>query len=399
MRVYHFSEEPYPDAWSPELTSLRVVLRKRMCEPERARELYHRFLDEWQLADELGLDIMVNEHHATATCMTSASTVILGILARITKRARLLILGVPIAHRADPVRIAEEMAMVDVISGGRLELGFIKGVPYEIAPANSSPLDMMDRFWEAHDLIVQAFTTHDGPFNFEGRFFQHRNVNIWPRPMQQPHPPIWGSTANAANAKGLAKRGYVMATFMGGQVETLKLHKAYAEGWREAGRSGDVPVDRFGYLAMAAVASCEDEAIKRANVIANYLRTNAQIAEPFNKPPGYFPVEATVRSLRSANPKAFRPLFTPAGRQIDLATATLDDFIECGIVFCGTPDNMYQQISSFVDGVGGLGHMLLMLQGGHLSAADTRDSMTLFAKEVYPRLKERFPEQRLFDAA
>ncbi len=398
MRIYHFSEEPYADVWSPERDTLRVTIPNELCDPNRAHELYNRYIDEWMLADELGFDIMLNEHHATATCMTASANLILAILARVTKRARLLVLGVPVCNRPDPVRVAEEMAMIDVISGGRLEFGMVKGVPYEIGPANSYPIRMMDRFWEAHDLIVKAMTTRDGHFNFEGEFFHHRAVNIWPRPMLPPHPPIWSSTSTPSNAKELGARGYVMGTFMGGFGDTKKLHHAYAEGWREAGRIGDVPVDRFGYLAMSAVATTREEARRRADILADYLRTNSQVADPFNRPPGYFNVDAAFRAMRSPNPKAFRILYTPQGRPVELSTASLDDFIECGITFAGTPDEVYEQICKFVDAVGGLGNLLLMMQGGRLDHAATVDSMSLFAKEVMPRLKARYAADLKFAA-
>jgi alkanesulfonate monooxygenase SsuD/methylene tetrahydromethanopterin reductase-like flavin-dependent oxidoreductase (luciferase family) len=398
MRVYHFSEEPYPDAWSPDRESLRITIPNELCDPEVAHKLYHRYIDEWMLADKLGMDIMINEHHSTATCLTASANLILAILARVTKRARLLVLGVPIANRPDPVRIAEEMAMIDVISGGRLEFGMIKGVPYEMAPANSNATTLMDRFWEAHDLILKAMSTHDGPFNFEGKYFHARQVNIWPRPLQQPHPPVWSSTATPSNAKELARRGYIMSSFMGGTVETVKLHRAYLEGWKEAGRGDTVPVDRLAYMGMCAIADNEADSRKRANNIADYLRTNAQVAEPFNKPPGYFAPEAAFRSMRSANPKAFRTLYTPGGRPVELATATLEDFIECGIVFTGTPDQAYEQICDFIDTIGGLGHLILMGQGGHLQHAEVVDSLTLFGKNVLPRLKERYSGARAFAA-
>ena len=398
MRVYHFSEEPYPNVWSPDRESLRITIPNELCDPEVAHKLYHRYIDEWMLADELGMDIMVNEHHSTATSLTASANLILAILARVTKRARLLVLGVPIANRPDPVRIAEEMAMIDVISGGRLEFGMIKGVPYEMAPANSNATTLMERFWEAHDLILKAMSTHDGPFNFEGRYFHARQVNIWPRPSQQPHPPMWSSTATPSNAKELARRGYIMASFMGGTVETVKLHRAYLEGWKEAGRGETVPIDRLAYMGMCAVSKSEADARKRANKIADYLRTNAQVAEPFNKPPGYFSPEAAFRSMRSANPKAFRTLYTPRGRPVELATATLDDFIECGIVFTGTPDQTYEQICDFIDTIGGLGHLILMGQGGHMQHDEVVDSLTLFGKNVLPRLKERYSSARAFAA-
>lgn len=398
MRIYHFSEEPYPDAWSPELPTLRVTLPSEMCDPEKAHILYQRYLDEWMLADELGYDIMVNEHHATATSLTASANIILAILARITKRARLLVLGVPVANRTDPIRVAEEMAMIDVISGGRLELGMIKGVPYEFAPANSNPTDLMKRFWEAQDLIVKALSTHTGAFNFEGDFYHHRSVNIWPRAYQKPHPPIWGSTSSAANAIELGQRGNIVASFMGGTVETIKLHQAYLEGWRAAGRGEDVPTSQFGYLAICATASSEAEGRRRADQIADYIRTNAQVADPFNKPPGYFTVEQSMRSLRSPNPRAFRTLLTPKGRAVELTKATIDDLIECGVVFCGTADQVFDQICSFVDAIGGLGNLLLMGQGGHLNRENTVDSLTIFAKDVMPRLKAREATRKNFSA-
>ena len=143
---------------------------------------------------------MLNEHHQTATCVDPAAPLVLAALARLTHKARLLILGNPIANRRQPVRVAEEMALIDVLSKGRLEVGFVRGVPTEILPANSNPVRMNERHWEALDLIVQAWTSNDGPTSFEGRFFHHRNINIWPRPYQSPHPPVWVSTTSAGGA-------------------------------------------------------------------------------------------------------------------------------------------------------------------------------------------------------
>ncbi len=401
MHIYHFSEQPYPEAWSLDRPTLRVTLPNELCRPEEAHKLYHRYLDEWAIADEVGLDLMVNEHHQTATCITSSATVVLGILARTTKKARILILGVPIANRSDPVRVAEELAMIDVISGGRLEMGFVKGIPYEITPANSNPHRFSDRFWEAHDLILQAMTTHDGPFNFEGDFFHHRNVNIWPRPMQQPHPPVWITTGSPGNARELGRRGYVMASFLGGFGVTKDLHKHYAQGWQEAGRSGDVPIDRLAYLALAATASTDAEARRRAEHIVDYIRTTAQVSPPFKQPPGYFPPEALARMLRtpSSSPRNIRPITALDGRVVQPATASLDDLIDIGLLFCGTPDKVVKQIERFCDGIGGLGHLMLMLQGGALGHADTADNLRLFGTEVLPALKARYGKATAFQAA
>src|SRR6266480_736842 len=142
------------------------------------------------------------------------SSMALAILARETKRSRLLSLGTPIANRPDPVRVAEEMAWLDVLSGGRLEMGLVKGAPYEIAPANSNPANLMRRYWEAHDLILKAMSTTDGPFNWEGEFFHYRNVNIWPRPLQQPTPPVWMTGLSVETGRMAAERGHVVGTLL-----------------------------------------------------------------------------------------------------------------------------------------------------------------------------------------
>ena len=129
MRVYHFSEQAYPAAWDIKADSMRVSLPNKHLDPVLAADLYHRYFDEWMLADELGLDIMMNEHHATPSCISPTVNIQLGIVARETKRARLLTLGVPIANRPDPLRVAEELSVVDVISRGRLQMGLVRGVP------------------------------------------------------------------------------------------------------------------------------------------------------------------------------------------------------------------------------------------------------------------------------
>ena len=228
MRAWHFSENAYPYLPPAEqYESIRVTLPNRNYDPKKGAELYDRFIAEWQFAEEVGLDIMLNEHHQTATCVDPCAPLLLAALARLTSKARLLILGNPIANRRQPVRVAEEMAFADVLSKGRIEAGFVRGVPWEIAAGNSNPVRMNERHWEALDLIVKAWTTHDGPFSHEGRFFHHRMVNIWPRPYQQPHPPIWVSTTTPGGAGRVGGRGYVQATFLTGYRGTPAIYESY----------------------------------------------------------------------------------------------------------------------------------------------------------------------------
>ncbi len=382
MKVYQFTEQPYPPAWNDHGGSLRVDLPNRKQDPKIAADLYHRYYDEWVLADELGLNIMINEHHSTATCMSATAIVTLSILARQTKRARLLVLGYPIGHRPDPLRVAEELATVDVISRGRLEMGFVKGVPYEFPVSNQNPVGVMDRFWEAHDFILKAMTSHDEPFNWEGEYFHYRHVNLWPRPFQQPHPPVWSTTSSRTNARVLGERGYVMAT-LGSGYATRALFDAYREGYVSKGRPAPA-ADRFAYLGLVAVAATEAAAHERGNIIAGYLRSGAIVAPQFRNPPGYLSIEDNAKILRgAARPRSF----TKDGRVVDMRTGSVQDLIDAGILFCGTPDQVYEQIVDFCEYCGGLGHLLMMGHAGFLSHADTVDNLTLFAREVLPRLE------------
>ncbi len=294
MRVYHFSETAYPHLPPAEtLDNVRVVFPNSNYDPLKGSDIYNHRIDEWQIADELGLHIMLNEHHQTATCTVPAVPLIAAILARVTKDARILVLGNPLANRRQPTRIAEEMAMVDVISRGRLECGFIRGVPFELSAQNSNPMRMADRMWEAHDLIVKAWTTHDGPFNWEGRYFHHRQINIWPRPYQQPHPPIWVTVSSPASCKVLAEKKYVAASFLTGFNGAKAVFDGYRQYWKAA-HGSEAPTDRWGYLAMAATGETDEEGRRLAEKVLWYINMN-KVYPQFARVPGYVSAERLVQ--------------------------------------------------------------------------------------------------------
>lgn len=384
MRVFHFSEQPYPDAWDDHDGSLRVTLPNDRIDPVKAADLYHRYYDEWQLCDELGLNIMINEHHATATCMASAAVIPLAVMARITQRARLLVLGYPIANRPDPLRAAEELATIDVISRGRLEMGFVKGVPPEVPVANMNPVFQMERFWEAHDFIMKAMTTHDAPFNWEGEFFHHRHVNLWPRPYQQPHPPVWGTTGTPATARALAERHHTLATLSSG-YRTRAIYDAYRCAAIEAGQPAPGP-DRFAYLGYVAVASTEKEARRLGELVLSYPRTSGIVHPPYQNPPGFQSAERNVQMMRGGAAKLGG--VNKSGERIAPGKDSVQDLIDAAVLFCGTPDQVVDQITTFVEHCGGLGNLLMMGQAGTMSHAETESNLTLFANEVLPRLQQ-----------
>src|SRR3978361_1165944 len=209
MQSWYFSEQSYYPAWNrpgrPKITSPSEAV-----DSEIAHRLLQDYIAECVLCDELGLNIMVNEHHASYTCMSVSCMLTLGILAAQTKNARLLALGVPLLNRMDPVRIAEEIAYVDTLSRGRLEVGLIKGSPFELFISNAHPVTSNQRYWEAHELILAALAARSGPISWESENFNYRYVNVIPPCYQRPHPPMWLTTLSTNTAVDAARRDYVV---------------------------------------------------------------------------------------------------------------------------------------------------------------------------------------------
>jgi alkanesulfonate monooxygenase SsuD/methylene tetrahydromethanopterin reductase-like flavin-dependent oxidoreductase (luciferase family) len=378
MRAWFFTEMPYPHL-PPfnEIDAIRVSLPARYFDPKIGAELYNRYLDEYMIADEEGLDLMVNEHHQTATCIDVTAPLSLAILARQTKKARLCILGNPIANRGDPIRIAEEMAMVDCISRGRVEAGFVRGVPYEIFASNCNPTQTLDRLWEGVDLVVQAWTKHDGPWNFEGRFTHKRAINIWPRPYQQPHPPVWVTgSSDVDSVKKAAGKGYVFATFLQPYAKAKVLFDAYRSAFVDNGQPGGGGV---AFMPLLYVGDNETEAEKGAEELAWYLK--AKTEPQHRNPPGYVPIEFNVEAMRGQ--KDARASRTDGMRQMTLA-----DQRDQGVVMYGTPDSIVAQIKRQYERVGGFDHLLMMMQAGFLDHKRTVKNIQMFAREVYPRIKD-----------
>jgi alkanesulfonate monooxygenase SsuD/methylene tetrahydromethanopterin reductase-like flavin-dependent oxidoreductase (luciferase family) len=384
MRVFHMTEQSYAPAWEGD-KNLRVDLPNSYCDPKIAADLFHRFYDEWLLADDLGFNIMVNEHHATATCMCSSAAIPMAVLARESKKAAIVVLGYPMGNRVDPLRCAEELATIDCISRGRLEMGFVKGVPYELPVSNLNPVQISERFWEGHDFIIKALTHHGEPFNWEGEFFHYRHVNVWPRAYQDPHPPVWITTSSKGNAKQIAERGHIMAT-MGTGYASKGTYDAYKEQRLAMGQP--MPgTEKFAYLGLVAVGSNPQEARRRGEVISEYNKSSGRVHSPFANPPGFLSVDDNARLLKAGSKRLAR-LVTKDGRSITPSKASVEELVDAGMMFCGTPDQVYKQIVDFSDAIGGIGNFLAMMQAGFLSHDETVDNLTLFAKEVLPRLQE-----------
>src|SRR5437868_1304261 len=158
-------------------------------DPEVAARSYEQQLAVWEEMDKLGYDgVGLNEHHTTPHGMMNSPNMMAAAAAQRTKKLKFFILG-NLLPLHNPLRIAEELAMADCISRGRIMAGFARGVPREYKVFDVPMSESRARFDEALEVILKAWT--NDTFTHEGKFWKYKDIAIWPRPYQAPHPPVW----------------------------------------------------------------------------------------------------------------------------------------------------------------------------------------------------------------
>ena len=191
--VYWFTQQPYIYVEDEELQkyeSGRLGFPNTYFDADKAVGLYNQYHEQYAYADEVKFDgIMTNEHHSAYWNMKPSVNLDAAVISKVTKKAKIAILG-NVIGATDPIRIAEQVAMLDCYSNGRIISGIVRGGAVETLQAGIDPTENRERFEEAHDLILKCWTT-PGPFRFEGKYYQYRVVNPWVLPVQKPHPDIW----------------------------------------------------------------------------------------------------------------------------------------------------------------------------------------------------------------
>jgi alkanesulfonate monooxygenase SsuD/methylene tetrahydromethanopterin reductase-like flavin-dependent oxidoreductase (luciferase family) len=402
MDAWWQCEIPYPfvdQRILDEADSVRAALPNRLCDPRIAANLFDEVLDEFALCDELGMNIICIEHHAGINSLIGANPVVTGMLARQTKKVRLLSLGTLISLRADPVRVAEEYATCDVVMRGRFDIGFVKSGGTEFASANANPVNNEERYWEAIDLVTKTLTSHDGPFSWEGKHYTHRHANIWPGPYQRPHPPMWAATGDPRSAAEVGRRGMRHVLVLRGPEGTKRAYDAHRRARAEAGLPR-VTTDNFAYAALVYVGDTDEEGVEVGSKLLWFLNTSLKSAPQLNRfLPGAAPPQAAPGLYRT-RPKADAGLnmvdaekgVTTASQNAQkLMSITAPEAMEQGILFAGNPDSVHRQITEFYDKVGGFGHISLVGRSGFMTHEESKKSIRLFTKEVLPRLREIRP--------
>jgi alkanesulfonate monooxygenase SsuD/methylene tetrahydromethanopterin reductase-like flavin-dependent oxidoreductase (luciferase family) len=285
---------------------------------------------------------------------------------------RIAILGNAISLRDHPLRVAEEIAMLDVISGGRIVSGFVRGIGGEYHSFSLDPNDSRERFQEAHDLIVRAWT-EPGPFEWYGKHYKLRYVNPWPRPLQTPHPPIWSpSQGSTETVSWAAERHY---TYLQTYSTIENIRKAFAM-FRDAcnGFGYEPDPQQIAWSLPIFVADTDAEARRIAGPHLEFLfNTLIRMPKDMFYPAGYLS-EASAQRIMS----------TKAG--LGTSATTADTLMDGGFALVGSPDSVAERLTRYRSEMG-FGTISGMFQFGSVGIDEFRRSVTLFADKVLPRLK------------
>lgn len=411
MKIGYFTERPY--RWVPEDEVFKnhafFAVSNKFFDREKAADDYNYYLDEACYAEELGFDaVALNEHHGNPFCMGGVMNVEASILARITKKVKIVLIGNPLPVLKHPLRMAEELAEIDLISRGRLVTGWVRGAGSEQFFNNANPAYNREYFNEAHDFIIQAWTK-PGPWRYEGKHFHYRHVNPWALPYQKPHPPIWvPGVLSPETVKWCAEHRYPyigLGTAIGPSCDLWDL---YAD---EAARHGyQAGPENFGYLIPTFVAETEEKAQELGKGFVYGGGQNAFSRPEFTLPPGYNS-KGAVRMLARQPGGSWLGVSPDKLRQAqaDEERATVDyDDVRRKLassfqksqrnfqVICGTPKSVLPKIKMMLQ-ILRPGIFIFFNVQGPVSNQDRMTSMRLLAEEVSPAIREYAKELDLPD--
>ena len=393
MLIGYFTERPYQDPKSGYFGSTGkpiqdLSISNDIYDAQVGAELYNRYLDEKIYVEEVGFDaMMLNEHHSTPFCMGGAMNVEASVLARITKKSKIVLLGNILPLWDDPLWLVEQLAMIDMISHGRLVSGWVRGTGRESVAHNIPPPYNWERFQEAHDFVVKAWTD-PGPFRWEGKHYQYRYVNPWVRPYQKPHPPIWLPGVISRDSLMWAARNRIPYIMLATDIEPTK--EAFQIYRDEAAEMGyEAGPQNLGYLWRVHVDETEELAEQTAHKYLQgpsnpFLAGNEGIQnQAVSTLPGLTSRTRTLPTLRSA----------PVGRG-GAFSRSYDEQINSYSIITGTPDTVIPKIRHVLEQVRP-GSIFFWDGDGAMTHEDSMRSIRLFGQEVIPAVREIAEELEL----
>jgi len=376
VKLYNFDLLAYPHVPGD---APRTPVPSSYFDPSKGVANYAEHLEEMTYCEELGFDgVVFNEHHYSAYGTMPSPNLIAAALSQRTKKIRIGVLGNILPLRNHPVRVAEEYAMVDCLSNGRLIAGFVRGIPPEYIWYNVNPSESRGRFQEAYELIMTAWK--QPVWSFEGKFFQLHDCAIWPRPVQQPHPPIWIAARSAESIEWCVERHLPCAQVYQttGQIEdtfTYYRTKAKEAGWEAA-------PDKFILCRHIYIDESDKKAQETVAPAMHYFFTvfNRGFNEALNKDAVSKELQAAMMSDRSFS------YFREGNRErFDFSQMDTEGLIKSGYLIAGSPESVAKQIKSQMQQIGA-DHFMGMFHIGNLPHANVVKSLELFKQEIMPQL-------------
>jgi len=338
-------------------------------DPQRAAEVYDSRMQEYIRAEQLGFDsVFFGEHHFTAYSITPSPNLLIAALSQRTSRIRIGVM-INVVPFHDPLRLAEEGAMLDLLTHGRLEFGIGRGVDEQEFLRHNMPYpEARPRFEEGLELILKAWQQPE--FEFDGKFRKVGRATIWPRPLQKPHPPIWVTALSPDTIVWAARHGYPMASaFLPPKISKQRFD-LYRKTAVEAGHT--VGPQHIVQMRNVFVAETDEEARKLAEGPLNHLfRLFIPHAVPKNLD--------TLPEDYAYYKEFFRPFVG--------AAMTYEDILNNGILIAGSPKTVTRQLTEQIEETGA-GHFLCWMNFGDLSQQQVLRSEELFATQVMPKLRE-----------
>jgi alkanesulfonate monooxygenase SsuD/methylene tetrahydromethanopterin reductase-like flavin-dependent oxidoreductase (luciferase family) len=327
-------------------------------------------LEQFELADQVGFDwVTVAEHHFAPMSLTPNPMILAGALTQRVKRATIALLGanLPILN---PLRVAEEFAMLDTLTGGRVIAGLLRGTSNEYVTYGINPAESRERFDEAIDLIVHAWTEPQ-PFGWQGRFYEHRAISIWPRPVQQPHPPIFISASSPESGE-LAARKRLSAGFA---FTTVPLAREAARYYREQAQAvgWDPTPENVLYRAAVHVAGSDEQALE--DIMASSVAT----------PGGSFALANKALDDAAASAGYYGRDAAAQRERLRVRMRAVDERIEAGQILVGSPDRVLSQARWIRDE---LGAGILDLTFAPVGRDKVLRAIELFGSDVLPRMRD-----------
>lgn len=383
MKFHWFNLMPWPylpDDFTEKNRSVWVDVDSRLFDARKANRVYNDYLDLLEFAEDQGFDgLGINEHHQNAYGLMPSPQLMAATLARRTREASILLLGQSLALYDPPTRVAEEMAMIDCMSGGRLISGFPVGSSMDDNYAcGVNPATLREKYLEAHALVKRAWADPD-VFAWNGKHYKLRYVNLWPRPIQTP-PPIWipgGGSVETWDFCAEHHYNYSYLSFQG-YVRGAQLMQGFWQRMEALGQ--EFNPYQAAFAQQICVAETDAEAQRLYEKHARYFFSRCLHVYPgFADAPGYR-TEATIRAGLTSQMAGQSSALNQA------AALSWPEMIERGFLIAGSVDSVCEQMERLATTLK-CGHLVCLLHFGDMPTELCRYSTELFARRVIPKVR------------